>query len=116
MGRILVQNPSDVVEQKVAFTFTSATVLLQQVFGGDLVDTAWIRIDVPFDDPTATVVLGVTADTGLIFELGNVDVSVAGQTTNQAVTEFAVMDFLQLVVSPAASTQGAGLLVYRYRR
>jgi len=116
MGRILVQDPAAVVEQKVPFTFESGTLLLQQVFSGNIIDSAWIRIDTPFDDPGAFLVMGISANPGLIFGPDDTDPSVVDQYTNQAVTEFSSMDYLSLIISPASSTQGAGLLVYRFRR
>ena len=116
MGRILVQDPAAVIEQRVPFTFESGTILLQQVFTGNLIDTAWVRIDTPFDDPSATIRMGISANPGLLFGPDDTDPSVVDQYTNQAVTEFSSMDYLSLIISPASSTQGAGLLVYRFRR
>jgi hypothetical protein len=102
------------VEQVVPFTYQSGTMLLQAVVAGSVVGEAWIRIDTPFDDPTASIKLGITASPGQIFAPGDVDVSFAGQYQNPELWEYAGPDFLELIVAPGASTQGSGALLYRY--
>jgi hypothetical protein len=114
MGRIVLQNQSNVVEQRVPFTFISGSLVLQQVFPGDIIDSAWVLIDTPFDDPAASILLGTTLAPGLIFGLGDVTSSVVDQYANQAVTEFALTEFLVLTISPGASTQGSGRVIYRF--
>jgi hypothetical protein len=116
MAKILVASPLIVVEQVVPFTYESGTLVLQQVFAGDLIDTAWVVIKVAFDDPSSTIFMGTTFDPYLVFGIGDVTASIENQYTNQSITQFLATDFLQLIVNPAASTVGSGLLVYRYRR
>ena len=45
MGKILVGSPLVVTEQSVPFTYESGILTLQQVFPGNLIDTAWVIIE-----------------------------------------------------------------------
>ncbi len=116
MGKILVGSPLVVTEQSVPFTYESGILTLQQVFPGNLIDTAWVIIEEAFDDPSATIFMGITFDPTLIFGPRDVIPSVVDQYSNGSVTQFVATDFLQLIINTATSTMGSGLLVYRYRR
>lgn len=75
---------------------------------GRLVYQAIIVITVPFDDPSAYLLFGITADTNLIFSQGDVNVTQINQYVNDNATVIPSNDFLILTVVPGNSTQGAG--------
>ena len=106
---------SDLLEV-VSFTYaTPSPMLLQAVLAGQIIDRAVVVITTPFDDPSSSVYLGITASTGLILGAGDVTTDVADQYENAALFEFAANDFLELTITPATSTQGAGFLFYRIK-
>lgn len=101
----------------VPFTFSSGTLLLQQVLAGQVVERCSILITTVFDDPAATVALGTTASPNLLFGPSDVTLTILGNTYDQAALfKFPINDFLQLIITPGTSTQGAGLLLYKVRK
>lgn len=103
--------------QVVQFTYATASPLvLQRVTAWQLLDRAVLVLTTRFDDPLpAGILLGTTATPGLVLGSGDVDASVEDQYENAALFEFAIDDFLQLTITPGASTQGAGFLFYRIK-
>lgn len=116
MGRIIVQPPGNTVEQIVLFTYASGTLVLQQVSAGDIIDSAWIRVDTVFNDPAASAQLGTTVTPGLVFAAVDTALGDVAQYANLATTEFVATDYLVLAITPGTATRGAGALIYRYRR
>lgn len=103
------------VEQKIPFTFSSGVVSIQPVKAGAILDSAWVRIDTPFDGPTASVALGTTGSPNLVIAPGEVSPSFADQFGFPEIAQFPANDTLILTVVSGGSTQGSGLLVCRYR-
>lgn len=107
------------VEQKVPFTFASGVITIKptspMVESGAIMDSAWVRIDVPFDGGGASIALGTTGSPNLVIAPGEVTPSSANQYGFLSVAEFPVTDSLILTVVSGGSTQGSGLLVCRYR-
>ena len=116
MGRIIVATPGTITEEKVPFTFSSGTLTLQSVQQGSVITGAWINITTPFNVPGALIQLGTTAYPGLVFSSGEVNPLIATKYGAPELIEFAVADFLLLAVTAVGATQGAGVLVYQYRR
>jgi hypothetical protein len=96
----------------VPFTYSSGTLVLQATAMGQVLTRAVVVVTAPFNDPSATLVLGTTTDPGLIFEAGDVDASLPLQTDGDAIFSFTTTDFLLLTIEPGASTVGAGSLYY----
>ncbi len=104
------------VVQKLSFTYlTTSPVLLQQVFAGAVIDRAAILIITPFNGLGASLQLGTTASPGLVLSTTDVNPSIASQYESDLFVPFPASDFLQLLINPTGSTQGEGLLIYKYR-
>lgn len=102
--------------QVVNFNYlTTSPLLLQAVLSGQAIDRALIVIVTPFDGVGASVNMGTTGSPNLIFAPGEVTVGVADQYSTDAFTQFTINDFLNLVITPSGSTQGAGVLFYRLK-
>lgn len=110
---------ADNAEQVVPVPFlfsTASPMVLQQVAAGSVLNRCTILIAQAFDDPAAFLKLGTTAAPDLVFGSSDVTLSTLGDCYDQsALFQFSVMDFFQLTISPGASTQGAGLLLYKLR-
>jgi hypothetical protein len=115
MGRILVADVEDV--QKVSFAFNTASPLvLGLVFVGQVLDRASLLITTAFNDAAATVQLGTSGTPGLIFGVADARPPFVGQYEHVALVQFAVNDVLQLLITPGASTLGAGILLFKIKR
>jgi len=102
--------------ENVHFTYTTGSPLvLQQVFPGQVLNRCTILLTTSFDDPAAFVQVGTTTTPSLVFSPAEVTLGVVNNYDQHALFEFSVMDFLQLTISPGASTQGAGLLLYKIK-
>ena len=103
---------------QVAFDFnTPSPVLLQAVSSGLVLNRCTIIIVTPFDDPTASIEVGTSADPSLIFAPGEVAAGFTGNTFgNSTLYPFTTNDFLLLTLSPGASTQGSGILLYKAKQ
>jgi hypothetical protein len=108
---------ASVSDQKVPFSYSTASpLLLQQVFPGQVLERCTILVTTPFDDPAASVTLGTTTVPTLVFAPGDTTLDVLGNSYDQSsLFDLPIVDFFQLTISPAASTQGAGLLLYKMR-
>ena len=115
MGRILVADIEDV--QKVSFAFnTGSPLILGVVIAQQMLDRASLLITTPFNDVTATVQLGTSGTPGLVFGPTDAKPSASGQYEHVALVSFPVNDLLQLTIAPGASTQGAGVLLFKIKR
>lgn len=115
MGRILVADVEDV--QKVSFAFnTGSPLILGVVAAGQMLDRASLLITTPFDDLASSVQLGTSGTPGLIFGPTDARPAVVGQYEHVALIIFPVNDLLQLSIVPGASTQGAGVLLFKIKR
>jgi hypothetical protein len=102
---------------QVAFDFsTPSPLLLQTVAPGLVLNRCAIVIVTPFDDPAASLEVGTSTDPALVFAPGEVVPDSAGNTfNNSGLYPFDANDFLLLTLSPRASTQGSGILLYKAR-
>jgi hypothetical protein len=102
---------------QVAFDFnTPSPILLQTVAPGIVLNRCAVIIVTPFDDPSASIQVGTTTNPSLVFAQGEVVPWSNGNTfNNSGLYPFVANDFLLLTLSPGASTQGSGILLYKAR-
>lgn len=101
------------VSPSVPFAFNTASPLvLAALPAGAKVVRAAIVISTPFDDAAATLSLGTPGSPALVLGPSDSRPSVAGQYETDLIATFAAADTLQLVISPGASTQGAGFVFF----
>jgi hypothetical protein len=101
---------------QVPFNFaTPSPLVLQTVAPGQVINRSLIRIVVPFNDPAATIELGVSAAPGEILSSSDTNATLDGQYENDAVAIFSVGDLLLLTINPGSSTQGSGMLLYKIK-
>jgi hypothetical protein len=106
--------PGDETVGRVDFAFnTPSPVVLQAITAGQLLDRAAVLITTTFDDPAAYVEVGTSGDPDGVFEEGDIDLGVLGQYENRILLLFPSSDLLLLTIHPGASTQGAGILLYK---
>ena len=109
--------PDDEIVGRVDFSFDSASpIVLQTIAAGQLLDRAAVLITTTFDDPAAYVEVGTSSDPDGVFEEGDIDLGVLGQYENRILLLFPAFppsDLLLLTIHPGASTQGAGILLYK---
>lgn len=111
----VADNPEQVVPVPFLFNTTSP-MLLQQVAAGSILNRCTILIAQPFDDPAARIMLGTSTTPSLVFGSADVSLGSLGSSFDQsALFQFSITDFFLLTISPGASTQGAGLLLYKLR-
>jgi hypothetical protein len=100
----------------VPFAFNTASpLILQAVAAGTLLNRADILITTAFDDPAATLRLGTAASPSLVLAAADNLPSRLGQYQTEALTLFVAPDNLQLSISPAASTMGAGIVFFKLK-
>ncbi len=98
----------------VPFLFSSSSpMILGAVPAGYLFDRSSVLIETAFDDPSATVSFGTSADPGLLLRSADIRAFLQGQYDSEAIAVLDVGDVLLLTVQPGVSTQGSGLLLYR---
>jgi hypothetical protein len=103
--------------QAVRFSFdTPSPMSLGAVLSGQILNRAALLISTPFDDPSSFLQFGTSTSPNLIFGPSGAKPSMADQYEHIALVTFPIDDILQLVISPGASTQGAGLLLYKIKR
>lgn len=97
--------------QRVSFTYTDTVVGLGHINAGATAQVAAIVITQAFDDPGATIGLGMTYAPDLF--LDPVPGVVAMFGSNELIIVPTTGDII-ITVSPGASTQGAGYAVMRF--
>lgn len=103
--------------QRVLFSFdTPSPMSLGNVIAGQTLDRASLLITTAFDDPMSSVQLGTSTTPGLIFGATDTRPSFVGQYEHVALVTFPINDVFQLLISPGASTQGAGILLFKIKR
>ena len=100
----------------VPFTFASGTILLEPILPGDVLAGATVIIQTPFDGAGASILMGTDGVPALVFGPGDVGAGSAHQYESGEIVPFAEHEALSLSVSAGGSTQGSGLLFYRFRR
>jgi hypothetical protein len=106
--------PSETVQVPFSFA-TPSPLVLQAVTPGQIVNRALVRIVVPFNDPAATIELGTSAAPGSILATSDINTGLDGQYETDVIVIFSVGDLLLLTLSPGASTQGSGMLLYKIK-
>jgi hypothetical protein len=98
----------------LAFTFTtSSPLVLSAVAPGYKFNRAVLLVEAPFDDPSATLSVGTSGDPGLLLRSADCRLDTPNQYESDALVVIAVPDVLLLSLHAGASTQGAGLLLYK---
>jgi hypothetical protein len=98
---------------KVPFNFQSAfPLVLQTLAPGTLLNRAAILVTAPFNS-AARLKLGTSATPGLLFDVGEVSLADLGTYDTAELVSVSMSDLLLLDVIGA--TQGAGVLLYKYR-
>lgn len=99
------------------FGFATASPLdVGVLMPGDVIENADILIEVPFDDPAATLTLGLASDPASILPASGIDPQHAGTYNNGADFPITVADAIRLEIVRGASTQGVGRVIVTVRR
>ena len=105
----------DLFSLLVPFTFASASpIVVGGLNPGDTVITSYVAIEVAFDDPTATAMLGITATPDLF--LGAIKIQRAYEYSQPATYTTLAETNVQLSLVPGASTAGSGYVLILIRR
>jgi hypothetical protein len=98
---------------KVSFNFSSSfPLVLQSVSPGQLFNRAAVLVTTPFN-VGAKLKLGTSTVPGRFFDVGEVSLDQLGTYDTAELVSIAAGDLLLLDV--AGATQGAGVLLYKYR-
>jgi hypothetical protein len=99
---------------KIGYTFLSGTLALgPALLAGNLVHDTQIVVTVPFDDATATLELGTNVAPVSLNDVAENDPQAIGRYPGAWRDRQAVgAEQTQLVVTPAASTQGSGYVLF----
>jgi hypothetical protein len=109
-------SPDGETVQAVAFTYDSSSpVVFQTIKPGQIMNRAVLLIEEGFDDPSAVIEFGTTAEPGLFLADDESTISSPGQTENDTLYPIVATDFLILTISPGASTMGSGILLYKLK-
>lgn len=109
-----IDNSEPVTDVLFDFTFvTGSPANLGALLAGSVVEWAQIVITTPFDDGAATVELGTAADPDAIFTSAMTNIGVENVYDTHVPLRIGAGTSLQLTISPAASTAGAGYVLAR---
>ena len=109
-------NPNSVNGSHLAFTFASpVSQVICRLQPGFTISEITVAIDVPFDDPSAVISVGTSANPSLFLGPEDSDLGVTGQYASSLVYMMVVSDYLILTINASASTMGAGVLYYQLR-
>jgi hypothetical protein len=99
--------------KRVNFTHTTSSPLnLGPIAPGTVVYLSQLVIEVAFNDPTATVTFGTHANPSLFLGPTDSDPQLVGQYVSFDALGPAAPDSLILTITPGASTQGSGFILY----
>lgn len=108
---------SEVDYAEVPFTFATASPLdVTPILASDVIDRIGIVISTAFDDPSATLRLGTVGSPGFFLDTNQNDATTVGQYESDLITASPGTTTVRLTIQPLASTQGAGLVIYKLRR
>jgi hypothetical protein len=113
------QDPSPVPpiggETVVLFHFdvTTPTQVLQALPAGSAVNRAVVLVETPFNDPAATLRLGITGNLNAFISPADVTLSRAAQYQSDALVVINAVDMLIFTPSFGAATTGDGYLLYK---
>lgn len=97
---------------RVPFTFADGTLVLYLLQVGETVRDCAVIVTTAFDDPTATCTVGVIPIPGVLLDSAESALSVAGRYAPSNDYFAASAQTMRLVLTPAASTQGAGYVLF----
>jgi hypothetical protein len=115
---VLIRNSTAPQLLSMSFAFNTASpIILVPVFIGGIMARAQIQITTAFNDPTATLLLGTSANPSFVMGPADSDPGVVDSYDQSTMMTFPGPgpDKLQLTINPGASTQGAGILYYELR-
>ena len=114
MPAVATRRPPDLID--VHFTWMNASPLtLASLKIGQLIEFVDAQITTPFDDPSATLQVGTSADPGMFLDPSQISTSIIGQYANDEISRVTVADVFILTISPMTSSQGEGHLYYRIK-
>jgi hypothetical protein len=110
---LVALKPNEIV---AGFEFSPATPAVS-VLGGIGVGATFSRASVlvidPFDDPTASLKLGIPTDLGLLLAPWNSRLDTPGTYSSEALVVVDAPSMLLLTLTLGASTQGRGYVFFR---
>ena len=109
-------NPNSVNATQLPFSPASPGIqILCQLKPGWSLSQITVAIEVPFDDPAATISVGTSADPSRFFGSGDADLGVVGQYESSWVYGITAVEYMILTVNPGTSTTGTAMLYYQLR-
>ena len=116
MPSVTAAQKQELGSAKTTFLFSTGTpVDFGALVVGDQIIDAEITIDVPFDDPTALLALGLVSNPGSLLPTNAVDPQTAGTYHNGENILITGSDQIRLQITPGTSTQGSGRVVVTVR-
>jgi hypothetical protein len=105
--------PQPLKSIKMGFVFSDPSpVVLAQLLPGYTISRVTLLIKIPFDDPSATILMGTSAAPGLFLGTQDSTPTRVDQYNSELIHNITLADILLLTINPLASTQGAGILYY----
>lgn len=104
-------------EIAVSFKFTPltpTTTIFGAVFAGTTFNAASVLVETSFDDPSATLMLGTSANSSLLLAAADSKLSRAGSYMAEPIVVIDTGDVLSLHLALGASTVGEGYVFFRY--
>lgn len=109
----LIPAPGTITDFVVPFTFaTVSPMVIQAINVGQHIFTVRVVITTSFDNPAAHIQVGTPAVPSLFTDIQPV---LVGQYVDDNVYAVSAPETLRVIITPAASTQGAGYLFYSIR-
>jgi hypothetical protein len=106
--------PGTEIASAISFSFVTPSPLVLGVApASSKFNVAVLLVETPFNDPSATIQFGTSGTPGLLLSAGDSKPNVVGQYESDALVVIPVGDLLILTLTPGASTQGAGILLYK---
>lgn len=104
---------SDEIVAVVPFDVTTPSQVLGAISAGAVINRVALLISTPFNDPTATLSLGTSANHSLFFMPSDARLSMADQYQSDALVVVPTNEILLLTVNFGAATLGEGVLLYK---
>lgn len=99
------------------FTFATASPgAVTAVLIGQTIANSEVTITVPFDDPTATIQVGLSATPASILPTTHIDPTATGMYGTEENFPLAANETVIVTINPGASTQGAGYVLLEIKR
>lgn len=94
----------------IAFSFGDASGVIWTAPASGTVTVARVSVDLAFDDPAATLSLGVPFDHGAVFPSSSIEPSLGVEFEHTADFHLASGTSVYIYIYPGLSTQGAGTI------